>query len=319
MKAHLQRLLSLAVLATAMTAQAAYPDKVITLVVPYTPGGAADALARDVAARMATRLKATIIVDNRAGASGNIGSASVARAQPDGYTLLYVATPYTINPILYDKMPFAADALEPLALVAFAPNVLIVKADSPIRDVKDLVAKAKASPGKLNFASGGSGTVQRLASELFRQKLGLDMVHVGYKSGGPAIVDVAGGQVDFSFATAAGTAALIAGGKLRALAVSSPERLKRLPDVPTVAEAVLPGFEAVEWHGMLVPAGTPPAIVAQLNKVVRDVLAETDMKQRLDEMGIHGVGSTPAEFAVFIKKDSAKWGEVIRQGNIKLD
>jgi tripartite-type tricarboxylate transporter receptor subunit TctC len=319
MRAIFQCLLTVCALATAMGAHATYPEKTITIVVPYAPGGAADALAREVAARMAIKLKATIIVDNKAGASGNIGTAAVARAQPDGYTLLYVATPYSVNPLLYEKMPFAEDALEPLALVAIAPNVLVVKADSPIKDVKDLVARAKAMPGKINFSSGGSGTVQRLASELFLQKLGLDMVHVAYKSGAPSILDVAGGQVDFTFATIAGTSGLVSGGKLRVLAVSSPERVKRLPNVPTVAETVLPGFEAFEWHGMLVPSGTPPAIVAQLNKAVRDVFADNEMKQRVDDMGIQGVGSTPADFAAFLKKDKAKWADVIRKGNIKLD
>jgi len=304
---------------TAFAVHAAYPDRTITVVVPYAPGGAADAVARVVAARLGTKLGASVIVDNRAGASGTIGAAYVAKAAPDGYTVLYDATPYSINPHLFPKMPFAADALQPLSLVLLAPNALIVKADSPFKTVNDLVAKAKAQPGKVNFASGGSGTVQRLASELFRQKLSLDMVHVPYKSGGPAITDVMGGQVDFMFATVAASYPLVSSGKLRALAVSSPKRSPRLPDVPTVAETVIPGYEAFEWNGMLVPAKTPKEITDKLQRAVVEVLKEDEVQKRLSDLGAQAVGSTPDEFAAFLKKEDAKWGEVVRKGDIKLD
>lgn len=242
--AKITRRLALAACAFTVAAAAhaaAFPERPITIVVPYAPGGAADAVARLVAARMSTRLGTSVIVDNKAGASGTIGAAYVAKAAPDGYTVLYDATPYSINPHLFPKLPYAADALQPLSLVLLAPNALIVKADSPFKTINDLVAKAKAQPGKINFASGGSGTVQRLAAELLRQRLQLDMVHVPYKSGGPAISDVMGGQVDFMFGTVAATYPLISSGKLRALAVSSPQRSPRLPDVPTVAETVAPG------------------------------------------------------------------------------
>jgi tripartite-type tricarboxylate transporter receptor subunit TctC len=317
-------LLRCAALITACTfvtasAQAAYPERVITLVVPYTPGGAADTLARVLAARMGAKLGTTVIVDNRAGASGTIGASYVARAPADGYTVLYDATPFSINPHLFPRMPYAGSALKPLSLISLTPNVLIVKADSPFKDAKDLIAKAKASPGKLNFASGGSGTVQRLAAELFRQNLNLDMVHVPYKSGGPAIMDVMGGQVDFMFSTIAAAYPMVSSGKLRALAVSSPERSKRLPDVPTVAETAIPGYEAYEWNGMLLPAGTPEPIAAKLHTVLVDVLKEDEVKQRFNDLGAQAVGSTPAEFSAFLKKEDSKWSEVIRRGNIKLD
>ena len=301
------------------SAHAAYPDRVITLVVPYTPGGAADTLARVLATRMSTKLGATVIVDNRAGASGTIGASFVARAPADGYTILYDATPYSINPHLFPRMPFASGALKPLSLVALTPNVLIVRADSPFKDVKDLIAKAKAAPGKLNYASGGSGTVQRLAAELFRQNLNLDMVHVPYKSGGPAIIDVMGGQVDFMFSTVAAAYPMVSSGKLRALAVSSPARSKRLPDVPTVAETAVPGYEAYEWNGMLLPAGTPEPVVAKLHTALVEVLKEDDVKQRFDDLGAQAVGSTPGEFGAFLKKEDSKWSEVVRKGNIKID
>ncbi|SCK26836.1 Tripartite-type tricarboxylate transporter, receptor component TctC [Variovorax sp. HW608] len=304
---------------TAFAVHAAYPERPITIVVPYAPGGAADAVARIVAARLGAKLGATVIVDNRAGASGTIGAAYVAKAAPDGYTVLYDATPYSINPHLFARMPFAADALQPLSLVLLAPNALIVKADSPIKTVNDLVAKAKAQPGKVNFASGGSGTVQRLASELLRQKLNLDMVHVPYKSDGPAIADVMGGQVDFMFATVAASYPLVASGKLRALAVSSPKRSPRLPEVPTVAETVVPGYEAFEWNGMLLPAKTPKAITDKLQRAVVEVLKEDEVQKRLSDLGAQPVGSTPDEFAAFLKKEDAKWAEVVRKGDIKLD
>lgn len=319
MKKLVRTLFAACALVASLAAHAQFADKTVTIVVPYAPGGAADALARVLAQRLAAKLGTSVIVDNRAGASGTIGESYVAKSKPDGTTLLYDATPYSINPHLFPKMPYAADALQPLTLVALAPNVLIVKGDSPIKDVKDLVARAKAQPGKLNYASGGSGTVQRLAAELLRQRLDLDMVHVGYKSGGPAIVDVTGGQVDFMFATVAAASPLVESGKLRALAVSSPERSKRLPQVPTVAETVLPGYEAYEWHGLLLPAGVPAATVAALHKAVVEVMAENEVKQRFVDMGTQPVGSTPAEFGAFLKKEDAKWAEVVKKGGIKLD
>ncbi len=308
-----------AVALAAGLAQAAFPERPITIVVPYAPGGAADAVARVIATRMGEKLGSSVIVDNKPGASGTIGESFVAKAPADGYTMLYDATPYSINPHLFPKMPYASTALQPLSMVLLAPNVLIVKADSPFKNVGDLVAKAKAQPGKLNFASGGSGTVQRLAAELFRQQLGLDMVHVPYKSGGPAIADVMGGQVDFMFGTVAATYPLVSGGKLRALAVSAPERSKRLPDVPTVAESAIPGYEAYEWNGVFLPAGTPAPIAAQLQQALAAVLKEDEVRQRLTDLGAQPIGSTPAEFATFLKKEDAKWGGVVKKGNIQLD
>ena len=233
--------------------------------------------------------------------------------------MLYDATPYSINPHLFPRMPYAGNALQPLALVSLAPNIVIVRAESSVKSIKDLADRAKAEPGKLNFASGGSGTVQRLAAELLRQRLGLDMVHVGYKSGGPAISDVMGGQVDFMFSTIAASYPLVSSGKLRALAVSSPQRSARLPDVPTIAETVAPGYEAYEWNGLLLPAGTPAPIADKLHKAVVDVLKNDEVKRRFVDVGVQPVGSTPSEFADFLKKEDAKWAEVIRKGNIKLD
>jgi tripartite-type tricarboxylate transporter receptor subunit TctC len=315
----IRRMLAASLLAAAASAQAAFPERPITLVVPYAPGGSADALARVLAVRVGAKLGTSVVVDNKPGASGTIGASFAAKAAPDGYTVLYDATPYSINPHLFPRMPFAANALQPLALVSLAPNIVIVRAESPIKTIKDLADKARAEPGKINFASGGSGTVQRLAAELLRQRLGLDMVHVGYKSGGPAIVDTMGGQVDFMFSTIAASYPLVSSGKLRALAVSSPQRSPRLPDVPTIAETVAPGYEAYEWNGLLLPAGTPAAVAEKLHKAVVEVLKEDEVKRRFVDVGVQPVGSTPAEFAEFLKKEDAKWADVIRKGSIKLD
>jgi len=317
----IRRMLAACILiaAAATSAHAAYPERPITLVVPYAPGGSADALARVLAVRVGMKLGTSVIVDNRPGASGTIGAGFAAKAAPDGYTVLYDATPYSINPHLFARMPYAANALQPLALVALAPNIVIVRAESPLKSIKDLADKAKAEPGKINFASGGSGTVQRLAAELLRQRLGLDMVHVGYKSGGPAITDVMGGQVDFMFSTIAASYPLVSSGKLRALAVSSPQRSPRLPEVPTLAETVVPGYEAYEWNGVFLPTGTPAPVAEKLHKAVVEALKEEEVKKRFVDVGVQPVGSTPAEFADFLKKEDAKWADVIRKGDIKLD
>ena len=312
-------LLAACLLAAAASAQAAFPERPITLVVPYAPGGSADALARVLAVHLGAKLGTSVIVDNRPGASGTIGASFAVKAAPDGYTVLYDATPYSINPHLFPRMPFAANALQPLALVSLAPNIVIVRAESPVKSIKDLADRAKAEPGKLNFASGGSGTVQRLAAELLRQRLGLDMVHVAYKSGGPAISDVMGGQVDFMFSTIAASYPLVSSGKLRALAVSSPQRSARLPEVPTLGETIAPGYEAYEWNGLLLPAGTPAPIADKLHKAVAGVLKNDEVKRRFVDVGVQPVGSTPSEFADFLKKEDAKWADVIRKGNIKLD
>ncbi|WP_144637605.1 Bug family tripartite tricarboxylate transporter substrate binding protein [Bordetella genomosp. 13] len=308
-----------AALAGPTAARAEFPERSITMVVPYAPGGAADALARVLAQHMGAKLNASIVVENRAGASGTIGAGYVAKASADGYTMLYDATPYSINPHLYKQMPYAANALQPLALVSLAPNILIVKADSPYKTVQDLIAQARAKPGKLNFASGGSGTVQRLASELFRQELKLDMVHVPYKSGGPAITDVMGGQVDFMFSTVAASSPLVDAGKLRALAISAPQRVTRMPDVPTVAETVIPGYEVYEWNGVFVPAGVPEPVATRLHKALVAALRDAEVQKRFNDVGAKPIGSTPAEFADYLKKEDAKWAEVIGKGNIKPD
>lgn len=304
---------------TATPSWAAYPDRPITMVVPYSPGGAADAQARMLAAQLGSRLGTSVVVDNKPGASGTIGAGTVARAAADGYTILYDATPFSINPALYPRLPYSTKSFQPLSLVSIAPNIVIVRRDSPIRDVKDLIARAKAQPGKLTYASGGSGTVQRLAAELFRQDLKLDMLHIPYKSGSLAITDVLGGQVDFMFSSISASSPLVASGKLRALAVTSPQRSKILPDVPTISETVIPNYAADEWHGVLLPAGTPAPIVAKLSDVLQKALQSEEVNKRFGELGAQAIGSTPDAFADFLKKEQSKWADVVRKGHIQLD
>jgi len=293
-------------------ALAAFPERPVTLIVPYSPGGSADAQARILAQHLGAKLGVSVIVENRPGASGTIGEASAAKAAPDGYTLLYTGTAYSINPHLFTSMPYAADALQPLMLVSLLPNVLIVPTNSPWHSVHDLVAQARAQPGSINFASGGSGTLQRMAAELFQQKLRLDMVHVPYKSGGPAIAGVMGSQVDFMFSTIAASGPLIKGGRLRGLAVTARTRQTLLPDVPTLAETVIPGYEVSEWNGIFLPAGVPAAITKTLHQALM-------LQQRFGDMGSQIVASTSAEFTDFLTKQRAQWAEVIRAGNIRLD
>ncbi|WP_439709476.1 Bug family tripartite tricarboxylate transporter substrate binding protein [Delftia tsuruhatensis] len=291
------------------------------LVVPFAPGGGNDVFARQMAHGLNESFGYGMIVENKAGAGGNLGTEAVVRAAGDGGTWLLGHTgTVSINPSLYPGLKFnAATDLQPVAMFASSALLLVVPASSPVRSVADLAARAKAQPGKINFASGGSGTVQRLAAELFRQRLELDMVHVPYKSGGPAIADVMGGQVDFMFGTMAATYPLVTGGKLRALAVAAPQRSARLPDVPTVSETVIPGYEAYEWNGIFLPTGTPEPVAARLHQALSEVLQEAEVRQRLSDLGAQPMASTPAEFAAFLQKEDAKWGEVVRKGAIVLD
>jgi len=300
-------------------ALAAFPERPITLLVPYSPGGAADNFARLLAQNLGAQLKVSVIVENRPGASGTIGTAQVAKSAADGYTLLYSATPYAINPHLFASLPYAKTALQPLTLVALISNVLAVPAASPYQTVQALIAEARAQPGKINYASGGSGTLQRMAAELFRQRLQLDMVHVPYKSGALAITGLMGSQTDFTFATVVSAAPLAKSGRLRALAVSSKTREPLLPDVPTLADAAIPGYAVYEWHGVFLPAGVPEEVVATLHQALVAALRTDELQQRLSDVGAQVIGSTPAEFADFLAKEDAQWADVVRTGNIRLD
>jgi len=297
-------------------AAAQFPDRPITLVVPYAPGGTADALARVIAQNLGQKLGQSVVVENKSGASGMIGEAYVARAKADGYTLLYDATPLSINPALHNQNFDPAVDLMPLTMVSVTPNILVVPKASPLNSVADVVKTAKAEPGKLTFASGGTGTVQFMAGELFRQGWDLDMLHVPYKSGGPAIMATVGGQVNMMFTNISSTLPLVKDGQLKVLTITSPQRSALLPDTPTVAESGLKDYQVYEWNGMFVPKGTPVAVVDQLQAAVRDVLKEPNVKAKFDSLGADIVASGPDEFGKFLKGEFAKWKQVAAKSGL---
>ncbi len=310
------------VLAPVAGAQApAYPAKPIRLVVPFPPGGATDILARAVAQKLTEAWGQQVLVDNRPGAGGNIGSELVAKAAPDGYTLeMGTVGTHAINASLYAKMPYDhVKDFVPVILVAGVPNVLVVHPSVPVNTVAELIAYAKANPGKLNFASSGSGTSIHLSGELFKVMAGVQMTHVPYKGSAPAMQDLLGGQVQLMFDNLPPSLPQIKAGKLRALAVTSATRAPALPDTPTVAEAGLPGFEASSWFGILAPAGTPPAIVAKLNAEIARWLATPEAKEKMLALGANAVGGTPEDFARHIAAETAKWAKVVRDSGAKVD
>jgi len=319
----LQPLLAAALVAFAFPAfaQSDYPNKPIKLVVPFPPAGGTDVLSRATAFAIQNTTKWTIVIDNKPGAGGNIGLDAAAKSAPDGYTIAMGQTAnLAVNPALYSKMPF--DPLKdfaPIALVSSQPLILVVSTGSPYRTLKDLVDAAKASPGKVNMASSSNGTIGHIGGELFQRRAGIKMTHVPYKGAGAAVTDLMGGSVDCFFGNSQAVGGLVNGGKLRALAVTSPQRLANFPDVPTVAELGYPGFEAATWSGLVAPAGTPKPIVDRLNAEVNKALHTDSMKQKLQEDGSTPLGGTPEQFAAFIKAEHAKWGAAVRDANIKLD
>ncbi|WP_343640088.1 tripartite tricarboxylate transporter substrate binding protein [Roseateles sp.] len=307
----------------AMAAQAAdnWPSQPVKLVVPFAPGGTSDVLAREIAARLQVALKQTIVVDNKAGAGGVLGADSVAKAAPDGYTVLLgtIAT-HAINPSLLPKVPYKADKdFAPVILLGKISNVLLIGPGSQAKTVKDIVAAAKARPGDLTFASAGQGTSQHLSGEMFRLLTGAQLTHVPYKGSAPAIQDVMGGQVPMSFETVTVALPQIKAGKVKALAVTSARRSAQLPDVPTLAESGVPGFDVSSWQALYLPAGTPAAIVNRLNAEVQKVAAQPEVKARMEALGLEYTPNSPAQFAEFQKAEQAKWAKVIKDGNVKPD
>ena len=299
----------------------AYPNHSIRLVVPFPAGGTTDILARDVAKKLTDTLGQSVVVDNRPGAGGNIGADLVAKAPPDGYTLLMgtVGT-HAINPSLYAKMPY--DHIKdfvPVVLVAGVPNVLVVNPSVPVNSVADLIKLAKSKPGAINFASSGSGTSIHLSGELFKTMTGVDMTHVPYKGSSPALTDLMGGQVQIMFDNLPSSLALIKSGKLRAVAVTSLKRAPALPDVPTVSESGVPGFEASSWFGILAPAGTPAPIVAKLNAEVNKWLQSPEGKEQLLAQGAEVAGGPPEQFVAHIRAETDKWAKVVKASGAKVD
>jgi tripartite-type tricarboxylate transporter receptor subunit TctC len=299
----------------------AYPTKPIRLVVPFPPGGATDILARAVAQKLTEAWGQSVVVDNRPGAGGNIGSELVAKAAPDGYTLeMGTVGTHAINASLYAKMPYDhVKDFAPVILVAAVPNVLVVNPAVPVNSVQELIAYAKANPGKLNFASSGSGTSIHLSGELFKVMAGVQMTHVPYKGSAPALQDLLGGQVQLMFDNLPPSLPQIKAGKLRALGVTSTARSPALPDVPTIAESGLPGFEASSWFGVLAPAGTASTIIAKLNAEIAKWLASPEAKEKLVAIGANGAGGTPEDFARHIQTETAKWAKVVKESGAKVD
>jgi len=298
-----------------------YPTKPIRIVVPFPAGGTTDVLARAAAQKLAETLGQPAVVDNRPGAGGNIGAELVAKSAPDGYTLLMgtVGT-HAINPGLYPKLPYDhVKDFAPVILVAGVPNVLVINPALPVNSVPELIAYAKANPGKLNFASSGNGTSIHLSAELFKTMAGVQMTHVPYKGSAPALQDLVGGQVQLMFDNLPSSLALIKGGKLKALAVTSGARAAALPDVPTLAESGLPGFEASSWFGLLAPTGTPSSVIAKLNGEIAKWLATPEAKEKLLAQGANAAGGTAEEFAQFIAAETAKWQKVVKESGAKVD
>ncbi|MGT2455551.1 tripartite tricarboxylate transporter substrate binding protein [Cupriavidus basilensis] len=303
----------------AVPAHAAYPDKPIRLVVPYTPGGVTDLLARAVAKALSERVQQSVIVDNRAGAGGNIGAEVVAKSPADGYTLLMgSAATQAINASLYKRLPYDhIKDFAPITLVAEVPNILVVNPSIPARNVSELIAYGKANPDKLSFGSSGTGGTIHLSGELFKSMAGVKMLHVPYKGSAPAVSDLLAGQINLMFDSS--VAPYVKSGKLRALAVTSAKRSPVLPDVPTMAEAGLPGYEATAWFGILAPAGTPPSIVDKLNKNLVAILRDAEMRKWMQSQGADAIGDTPSEFAAYIKTETAKWARVVKEAGVSAD
>jgi tripartite-type tricarboxylate transporter receptor subunit TctC len=298
-----------------------YPSKPIRFVVGFAPGGAADIPARLIAQKLSETLAQTVIVDNRPGADGILAADLVSKSPPDGYTVAYVTAGFAMNSILHAKtLPYhPINDFTPLSLVASGPLTLVVNTALPVRNLKELVALAKAQPGKLNYASAGSGGTMHLAGELLRQVAHVDIVHVPYKGGGPALTDVLAGQIEFTFVGAPASMPYIRSGRLKVLAVSTAKRSASLPDVPTVAELGYPDYEVSTWYGVLGPARLPAAIGNRVSSDLAKVLSAADVKEKLLGLGIESVGSTPEQFMALLKSEIARWTPVIQKAGLKIE
>ena len=306
-------------LASNICAAQTYPTKPVRLIVPFTPGGSTDILARSVAQSLSDSLNQPFLIDNRPGAGGSIGAEAAARAPADGYTLLmgHIGT-LAVNPSLYPKLGY--DPLRdfaPVTLFAMVPNILVVHPALPVRSVSDLVGIGRAKPGSLHYSSGGAGSAAHLAVEYLKLETGADFVHVPYKGTGPAVADLIGGQVQFTMTGLPPALQHVRAGKLRAVAVASPRRLSLVPDLPTVAESGVPGFDATQWYGVVAPMGTPSAIVNLLAGEVRKSLSRGDVRKRLEAEGAEPVGSTPAEFGELIRTELLRWRKVVQGAKLR--
>ncbi len=297
-----------------------WPAKQVTIVVPYTAGGAADSLAREIAERMRARFKQTVVVDNRPGAGTTIASAHVAKAAPDGYTVLFAASSLGIAPSLYKNVGYdPLKSFEPVSLLASITHVLVVGSDVPAKTIPEFIGWAKAHPGQVNYASVGAGSTTHLEAELFKKMAGIEMTHVPYKGSKPALTDIIGGQVQAMFDAYSSSAPLATDGRLKILGVTTEARSKAVPSVPTIAEQGVPGYDVMTWMGLLVPAGTPKEVVAILNQSVNEALANPDVQKNLTTLGFESIGGTPEQFSAYLKKDVAKWSTFIKTQSIVAD
>jgi len=295
-----------------------WPTRPVTIVVTYPPGGGADLMARLIAPGLGRELGQTVIVENRPGAGGQIGASYVAKAAPDGYTLMVDASSYAVNPSLYPRLPYdPAKAFRAVGVLARYPNVLVANPAFPVANVQDVLALARQKPGTVAFASSGNGSAQHLSGVLFEQRAHVDLLHVPYKGGGPAMTDVIAGQVPLFFANVASSLQHIKAGKLRPLAVTSHTRTSALPNVPTMQEAGVAGYEVYEWNAAFLPADTPEAVVTRLSDALQKVMASAEIRQRVAELGGEVVAAPPAEAARFIDTQTRLWAKVIKDGNVK--
>ena len=296
----------------------AYPSKPITIIVPFSAGGTTDILARGIGQKLGERWKTSVVVENKSGAGGNIGSAQVARATPDGYMLVMgtIGT-HAINPSLYKDMPYdAIKDFAPITRAAMVPNALVVPAGAPYDDVKALIAYGKANPGKLTFGSSGHGSTLHMSGETFKIMTGVDMVHVPYKGSSPAVADLLGGQISMIFDNLPSALPHIKSGRLKVLALTSSQRSDQLPDVPTMAQAGVPGYDVVSWFGLWAPARTPPEIVAKINQAVVDIINTPEMQKQIRDQGALPNPESPDAFAAFIAAEGKKWADVVRSANL---
>jgi len=297
-----------------------WPTKPVRLVIPFAPGGATDIIGRLVGQKLGDRLGQPVVVDNRPGAATTIGNAAVAKAAPDGYTLLFAPTPFVITQALYPNLPYDADKeFAPVSLLAVSPFILVVNAALPVKNVAELIALARAKPGALTFCSAGSGSVPHLAGELFKLNARIDIVHVPYKGGGPAITDLIGGQVNMMFATPIEVMAHVNSGKLRVLATTSSKRLPSLPDVPTMQESGVPQFDVYAFFGVLAPAGTPKPVIDRVAGDLAQVMKDPDVLQRFAEQSAEPRVLGPEQFTAFLKSERSKWADVVKRSGAKLD
>jgi len=302
-------------------AQDDYPNRTVRIIVPFAPGGSTDVVARILADKLGTELKQSFVVENRSGAGGNIGADAVAKASPDGYTLLMGTTGVlAINKYLYKEMSFDPERdLVPVSYTSLITNILVVNPQVPAKTVSELVALARAKPGSLTFASSGAGSSTHLSAELFKSMAGVDILHVPYKGSSQAITDLMGGQVTMLFDNAPSSIPFVEQGKLLALAVTSTKRLPNLPDVPTLDEAGVKGYESLSWSGIMAPAGTPKRVIDKLNAAIEKILRDPDVKQRFASLGVEPVGGPPEAFSRHIRAESEKWARVVKTANITLN